>query len=77
MYHITETKAHSEQRANAVESFIENTINFVHGAPMNSSDYKAIAKLKSQAKKTDDASDIVIVLNEAVTIICKAAVFND
>ena len=76
MYHITETKANTIERANAVESFIENTINFMR-VKVEQLDYKAIAKLKAQAKTTDDASDIIETLNEAVTIICKAAVFNE
>ena len=38
MHHIIETKAFSEQRANAVESFIENTINFMQGVKMQQLD---------------------------------------
>ena len=77
MIHIIETKANTIERANAVESFVENTINFMQGAQMNHSDYKAIAKLKTQAIKTDDENDIIDTLNEATEIICKAAVFNE
>ena len=77
MYHITETKANTIERANAVESFIETNINFMQGAKMDHLDYKAIAKLKTQAKKLNDEKDIIDTLDEAVTIICKVAVFNE